>query len=377
MKQNLFYLDRYLVVPAAFLIGMGLLMVASSSMVISESQYHTPFNYLIHQAGYLAFGLTALAFVLFLPIKFWYRISGYCVLITIALLLFVLVPGVGREVNGSMRWINLGFMTLQVSELAKLFFIIYLAGYLERREDEVREKFSGFIKPFLVLALIALLLLQQPDFGTVAVITVASILLLFLAGARLFPLIIIVVLAGSALTLLAITAPYRLVRLTTFLHPWANQFDSGYQLTQSLIAFGRGGFFGVGLGNSIQKLFYLPEAHTDFLFAVLGEELGFMGEMFVILLFAGLITRVFLIAYRDYQVNELFHAYLGWGLGLIMGFQAFINMAVNCGLLPTKGLTLPLLSYGGTSILVNCVMLGIFLRLSYENWRESNQGVKY
>lgn len=377
MKPHLFYLDRYLVVPAAFLIGMGLLMVTSSSMVISESQYHTPFNYLIHQAGYLVFGLTALAFVLFLPIKFWYRISGYCVLMTIVLLLLVLIPGIGREVNGSMRWMNLGFMTLQVSELAKLFFMIYLAGYLERRQDEVREKLSGFIKPLFVLGLIALLLLQQPDFGTVAVITVASILLLFLAGARLFPLMIIVVLAGSALTLLAIAAPYRLVRLTTFLHPWANQFDSGYQLTQALIAFGRGGFFGVGLGNSIQKLFYLPEAHTDFLFAVLGEELGFMGEIFVILLFAGLVARVFLIAYRNYQIKELFHAYLGWGLGLIMGFQAFINMAVNCGLLPTKGLTLPLLSYGGSSILVNCTTLGIFLRLSYENWRESNQGVKY
>jgi cell division protein FtsW len=262
------------------------------------------------------------------------------------------------------RWINLGPLSLQVSELAKFSVILYLSSYLVRRAEEVQTKVIGFMKPMLILALASVLLLLEPDFGAMVVIMATALAMMFLAGVRLWQYAVLFLLVATGLAGLALSSPYRMARLTGFLHPWANQFDSGYQLTQSLIAFGRGGIFGVGLGDSIQKLFYLPEAHTDFLFAVLAEELGLLGEIGVIALFGVLVGRAIWLGRKAYELGEYFSSFLAYGLGLWIAFQAMVNIGVNAGLLPTKGLTLPLMSYGGSSVLINCVVVAVLLRIS-------------
>lgn len=361
-----FYVDRWLLLTATLLIIMGLLMVASSSMVISDRQYGAPFHYFIRQVVYLGVGTAFIALLLRTPIAYLRKYSGYLLLLSIFLLFLVLVPGLGRQVNGSSRWLHLGFISFQISELAKLGIVIYLASYLVRHQEEVQTRFSGFIKPFLILGVAAILLLKEPDFGATTVIFFTALGMLFLAGARLWQFILLVILGGGGLAFLALTSPYRLQRLTTFLNPWSNPFDSGYQLTQSLIAFGRGGILGVGLGNSVQKLFYLPEAHTDFLFAVLAEELGLIGEISVLVLFIILIGRALWLGRQAHQAKLYFSAYLAYGLGLMLALQTIVSIGVNCGLLPTKGLTLPLMSYGGSSMLISMIMIGILLRISYE-----------
>jgi cell division protein FtsW len=287
-------------------------------------------------------------------------------ILSIGLLFLVLLPGIGRQVNGSMRWLGFGPFGLQVSEFVKLTMIVYLAGYLVRQEKQVQNQIRGFLKPLMVLAVITFLLLREPDFGAATVILVTSLGMLFLAGVRIWQFIVLLTGVAIILGILAVSSPYRLARLTTFLNPWANQFDSGYQLTQSLIAFGRGGWFGVGLGESIQKLFYLPEAHTDFLFAVLTEELGLIGGLFMILLFSLLVWRALYIGYRCFNIGQRFSTYLAYGIGLNIALQVMINIGVNTGVLPTKGLTLPLMSYGGSSLLMICIMLALLLRIDYE-----------
>jgi cell division protein FtsW len=355
------------------IIGLGLLMVSSSSIVISDHTYGYGFYYLIHQTIYLVLGV-ALAFAATrVPLAFWQRISGYLILMSFVCLVLVLVPGIGKEVNGSMRWVAVGPLSLQVSELVKLSAIVYLASYIVRRQQEVQTRIRGFLKPLVVLGGIALLLLQEPDFGATAVIVTTALGMLFVGGVRVWQFIFLLIAAASVLALLAISEPYRLLRLTTFLHPWSSPFDTGYQLTQSLIAFGRGGVWGVGLGNSVQKLFYLPEAHTDFLFAVLGEELGLMGQLLVVGLFAILVGRALMISYRAYCYGYLFNAYLGCGLSLCLGLQMIINIGVNVGIFPTKGLTLPLMSYGGTSLWMNCLSVGLLLRLGMESRFKNTQ----
>ncbi len=341
-------------------------MVASASMVVSDHQFHTPFHFLFHQAAYLGLGIVLGFIVLHIPLLFWEKIGPYLLLVSLFFLVIVLVPGIGREVNGSIRWVGFGPLGLQVSELAKFSMIIYMAGYLIRREQEVKASFSGFIKPMLVLGIIAILLLLEPDFGATAVIMLTALAMIFLAGARLWQFMMLVLFVAAAMALLAVASPYRLLRLTTFLHPWANQFSSGYQLTQSLIAFGRGGIFGVGLGNSIQKLFYLPEAHTDFLFAVLAEELGLIGELIVIGLFSFLVGRILYIGRMAAKSGKDFAAYLAYGFSFWIALQAMINIGVNAGILPTKGLTLPFMSYGGTSMLFNCLAMAVVLRIYHE-----------
>jgi len=366
IKKSIQY-DPCILVTSFALLGMGLLMVASSSIVISDRSFGYPFHYLSRQTIYLVLGIFIAIAASRIPLNFWQRMGSYLILISFILLILVLVPGVGREVNGSMRWISKGPFSLQVSEFVKFGVIVFMAGYLVRRQEEVQTRIRGFLKPLLLLGGVALLLLQEPDFGATVVITTTVLAMLFLAGVRMWQFIFLLISAMAALGVLAVSVPYRMLRLTTFMHPWSNAFDTGYQLTQSLIAFGRGGVFGVGLGNSVQKLFYLPEAHTDFLFAVLGEELGLVGQVSVILLFAVLVGRVLLVSYRGFRNGHSFAAYLGWGLGLCLGVQVMINVGVNLGMLPTKGLTLPLMSYGGTSLWLNCIALGVMLRISYES----------
>lgn len=362
--------DRVLVFVAVSLIALGLLMVTSASMVISEKLYSQPFHYLIRQAIYLAMGLILALSVLRTPVAVWQRMGKPLIIFSIILLLLVLIPGVGKTVNGSTRWLNLGFVRIQVSEIVKLAVVIYLAGYIVRHHDALQKKFGSFIRPLILLGMIAALLLRQPDFGASVVIMITAMGMLFLAGVRLRHFLAVLILVASAVVILAISSPYRLARLTTFLNPWANPYASGYQLTQALIAFGRGGWFGVGLGESVQKLFYLPEAHTDFLFAVLAEELGIVGAFVVIILFTILVWHGFSIARRALRVGDYFSGYLTFGLTLWLGLQAIINIGVSSGVLPTKGITLPLMSAGGSSMLINCIVLALILRVDHETrWK--------
>lgn len=365
-QKPIFYFDRWLLAGVLPLLAIGLLMVASASMVISDRQYGTPFHYFFRQAIYLVISMLLALGILQIPVDYWRRYSGYLLLLCFFLLVLVLVPHIGHEVNGSRRWLRLGFASFQISELAKFCTVTYMASYLMRHRDEVRTQLFGFVKPLILLVLVSVLLLLEPDFGSVGVIFVTILSMLFLAGVQIWRFLVLLLMGSGVLAVLAITSPYRMERLTTFLNPWANQYASGYQLTQSLIAFGRGGIFGVGLGNSVQKLFYLPEAHTDFLFAVLAEELGLVGELVIVALFALLITRALIIGRQAYQQGRLFAAYLAYGMGLWLGLQAMISIGVNCGMLPTKGLTLPLMSYGGSSLLINGVVIAILLRIAYE-----------
>ncbi|EKD77867.1 MAG: hypothetical protein ACD_42C00142G0002 [uncultured bacterium] len=361
-----FTYDRWILGFSCTLIIFGLLMVSSASMVISDRIYHEPFHYLLRQFIFLVSGVGIAWVMTRIPLSAWEEMSFILLLLSFALLIVVLMPGIGRVVNGSRRWIHLGFISLQVSELVKLMAILYMAGFLQRHINEVQTRLSGFLKPIIFFGLMGLLLLAEPDFGATSVIAMTMLALLFVAGARLMPFLLIVILVVAGLATLAITTPYRLQRLTTFLNPWVHAYSSGYQLTQSLIAFGRGGVFGVGLGNSVQKLFYLPEAHTDFIFAVIGEELGLMGELLVIALFVGLIVYIIKLGQRALRQEQRFAGYAAWGIGLWLSFQVFINIGVNIGLLPTKGLTLPLISYGGSSLWVSCATVGIVLRIAYE-----------
>jgi len=360
------YCDSVLACTTLVILGLGLLMVASASMVISDQQFGHPMHFLYHQIAYFFAGLVAAIIVFRLPISFWKQLNVPLLLVSVILLVAVLIPGIGRQVNGSMRWLGLGPLTLQVSELAKFSVILYLAGYLVRRETEVRSHLSGFIKPMLLLSMVAVLLLMEPDFGATTVMMATALGMMFLAGVRLWQFIALMGTVTIMLAGLALTSPYRLARLTAFMHPWANAFDTGYQLTQSLIAFGRGGIFGVGLGNSVQKLFYLPEAHTDFLFAVIAEELGLIGELAILFLFVLLVARMLFIGRDAYQRQRFFEAYVCFGFALWFGLQAMINIGVSTGLLPTKGLTLPLMSYGGSSLVINCIAIAVVLRIGHE-----------
>ena len=358
--------DKTLLLAGLTLFVMGLLMVATTSIAISEQHYGQPFYYLFHQLIYGAVGLIAAMFVLNISSVRWQQSAFWLLLLSVVLLIAVLIPGVGHQVNGSRRWLGLGPIGGQVSEAVKLFFIIYLADYLVRRHEEVISQTQGFIKPMILLGMIAALLLKEPDFGATVVLTLTVLGMMFLAGVKLRHFLLLMVVIAALFALLAISSPYRLQRLTTFLNPWDNQFDSGYQLTQSLIAFGRGGWFGVGLGESIQKLFYLPEAHTDFVFAVLAEEFGMVGLCVVLALYTTIVVRVFAIACRAERLKQSFSCYVCYGVGLWFALQTLINVGVNIGVLPTKGLTLPFMSYGGSSMIMNCIAMALVLRVDYE-----------
>ena len=367
-------LDLPLLLSALILLGLGLVMVASSSISIAERQLAEPLYYFWRQLSYSVVGLIV-AFITFkIPLNYLQKSGPALIVISLFLLVMVLIPGIGKEVNGSIRWLNLGVISLQVSEFVKLATVIYLAGYLVRHNEEVRTNLSGFIRPLGLIFIISVLLILEPDFGAVAVIAMTAMGMLWLGGASFFQFIFLMLTMGAVLTLTAISSPYRMERLTTFLNPWADPFDSGFQLTQALIAFGRGEWFGVGLGSSVQKLFYLPEAHTDFVFAVLAEELGLFSVMIVIAIFCFIIIRALMIGRRAEKRERPFTAFLAYGLGIWLGLQAFINVGVNMGVLPTKGLTLPLMSYGGSSLIVMCVVIAMLLRADYETRQHDRVG---
>ena len=326
-----------------------------------------PFHYFNRHLISLLLGVICAVSVFFIPVRYWQKSGAFLFVLGLVLLLLLLVPGLGREANGATRWIPIGPFNLQSSEFMKLFLVVYLAGYLVRRQEEVASSVWGFMKPMILLVLASGLIMWQPDFGTTAVLMVTAMGMLFLGGVPLWQFGVLVILAGSVMVGLVYHSPYRLQRVATFLDPWADVQGSGYQLAQALIAFGRGEWFGVGLGSGIQKQFYLPEAHTDFLMAVIGEELGLAGTLAVILLFVFIVTRAFSMAAQAERSGSRFASYVAQGLGLWLGMQAFINIGVNVGLFPTKGLTLPLMSYGGNSIIVACIIVAMLLRIDYEN----------
>ena len=356
-------LDYPLLICVLLLISLGFVMVASASMPTAERLYDAPFHFVIRHGIALGLALSAGLIAFAVPVRWWEKSGGLLFIIGLILLVLVLVPGIGRTVNGATRWIPLGPLNLQSSEFMKFFSVIYVSGYLVRRQLEVATSLSGFIRPMILMSLAGALIMAQPDFGTTAVMLATVLGLLFLGGVQVTHFAALLVTVAGALALLVFFEPYRLKRITSFLEPFADPFNSGYQLTQALIAFGRGEWLGVGLGNGIQKQFFLPEAHTDFLLAVVGEELGFVGVMAVIAAFAFLTWRAFAIGARAQQASHAFASFAAHGIGLGFGLQAFINIGVNVGILPTKGLPLPFMSYGSNSLIVACMAVGLLLRI--------------
>ncbi len=364
--------DQGLLWVALILLGISLVMVYSASIAIAEADKavgHNSSYYLVRQAIFMVVSVSA-AFVAFnIPVNWWQKMAPYLFLIGLALLVLVLIPGIGRVVGGSRRWLSLFVINLQPSEFMKLFAAMYVADYTVRKAAVMDSFTKGFMPMLLVMLLVGGLLLREPDFGAFAVIAAISISILWLGGinARIFGGLIVLLIVGFVF--LIWSSPYRLERVIGFMDPWADPYGKGYQLSHALIAFGRGEWFGVGLGASVEKLLYLPEAHTDFLLAVIAEELGFVGVVVVIGMFVWIVMRAFGIAKEAIENERYFGALLAQGLGVWIGVQGIINMGVNMGLLPTKGLTLPLLSFGGSGILANCVAMAILLRIDFENRR--------
>lgn len=358
-------LDLWLLIPIALLLAIGLVMVGSASIAVAESQGVSSAHYLIRHVIYLCLGMILASSFCIVPIKFLERICRPMMLLAALALLMVFIPGLGYTVNGSARWIQLGIVNFQVVEAVKIMVIIYMAGYLVRKSEMLRIRFFDTLKPLLLAGVLTVILLMQPDMGSAAVITAVIGGMVWLAGAAWRH---IMALGLVALPVFGIAAmePYRLRRIVSFMDPWADPFNSGFQLTQALIAVGRGELFGVGLGASIQKLFYLPEAHTDFIFAVLAEEFGLAGVVFVLTLFMLLVTRIMSIGQVAHRAGKPFAGNLAFGIGLWIGLQALVSIGVNLGVLPTKGLTLPLISSGGSSILMTFLALGIVFRIRYE-----------
>lgn len=363
--------DVPLVYCVVMLIGLGFVMVMSASMPTAERLFDDPYHIIIRHSLFLV-----MAFVLFwitscVPMTWWKRSNPYLLLLGLALLVVVLI--VGREVNGAKRWIPIGPVGIQAAELAKLFFFSYIAGYLVRKREEVQENLKGFAKPIAVFAVYALLVLLQPDLGTVVVMFVTTVGLLFLAGAKLWQFFALILTGIALVVLLIIVEPYRMARVVGFLEPWDDPFGKGYQLVQSLMAYSQGGWFGQGLGNSVQKLQYLPEAHNDFIFAVIGEELGFVGVVSILILFGTLVFRALLIAEQALKCGKEYEGYFSFAIGIWFAFQTMVNVGASVGILPTKGLTLPFVSYGGSSLLIMTIAAGILMRVDFETKMATKQ----
>jgi cell division protein FtsW len=362
--------DLVLFWSVLLLLSIGFVMVYSASIMTAETMKATGYRgtyFLVRHGIYLVVGVTAAIVVFQIPMALWQRAAPFLFMAGGLLLVLVLIPGIGNVVNGSRRWINLGFMTMQPSELMKLLTVIYAADYTVRKAAFMDDFKKGFLPMFSVMVFMAALLLRQPDFGALVVITSIAMSILFLGGLNWRVFAALLVLLAGAFVVLIVSSPYRLQRILGFMDPWADPFGKGYQLSHSLIAFGRGEWLGVGLGASVEKLFYLPEAHTDFLLAVIGEELGFIGIAVVLTLFVTFIYRTFMVGREAMMRERYFAALVAQGIGVWLSVQAFINMGVNMGLLPTKGLTLPFLSFGGTGVLMNCVAVAVLLRIDFEN----------
>ena len=363
-------LDMGLLWSALLLAAFGLVMVYSASITMAEAERFTGFrsHYFLSRHGiYLALGVAAAFLAFKVPVQVWQRASPFLFMAGVGLLVLVLIPGLGREVNGARRWISLGPATFQPSEVMKLLVVLYAADYTVRKAAFMDDLKKGFLPMFSVMFFVAGLLLREPDFGALVVVTTIALAILFLGGLNWRIFVVLAVGLAAAFVLLIVSSPYRLQRILGFMDPWADAYGKGYQLSHSLIAFGRGEWLGVGLGASVEKLFYLPEAHTDFLLAVIAEELGFAGVAAVITLFVFLVLRAFAVGRQAASLERYYAALVAQGIGVWLAAQAFINMGVNMGLLPTKGLTLPFLSFGGTGIVMNCVAIAIVLRIDFEN----------
>jgi cell division protein FtsW len=365
-RPRRFAFDTVMLMTVAGILLLGLVMMTSASVSIADKQTHDPLYFLTRQLTGVTLGIVGCGIMMMIPTTVWERLAMPLLLIAFVFLVGVLIPGLGHEVNGSRRWLRAGVMNFQASELARVLLLIYLASYVVRKQSELKEELRGFLKPLGVLMGAAALLLMEPDFGAATVLVATGLGVLFLAGVKLRHFFALVAIAAVGMAVIAVTSAYRLKRLTAFMDPWADPFNSGFQLTQSLIAIGRGELFGVGLGSSVQKLFYLPEAHTDFVFAVLAEELGLVGVIFTLSLFIVLVWRSFHISRLAAQAGLAFQAYCAAAFGIWLALQTFINVGVNMGILPTKGLTLPLMSFGGSSVMVTLGWLGLIMRINHE-----------
>lgn len=358
--------DAVLLCSAIFIMLTGFVMITSASLDVAAKNYGSAFHFAMRHGLFIIIAAIGAAIVWKISIQRWYSLGPYLLALGLLLLVAVLIPGIGKEVNGSQRWIRAGVLNLQASEVAKFCMIIYLGGYLVRRLSDVRSSWKGVMRPILPLGFFVFLLIMEPDYGA-AVVLMASVMgMIFLSGMRFSQFLVI--LSGALVTVgsLAVVQPYRLARLKSFQDPWADPFGAGYQLSQAQIAFGRGEWFGTGLGNSVQKLFYLPEAHTDFVFSVLSEELGLIGALVIVVLYLLIIFRIFSIGRQAEKQQQFFMAFITYGFALVLSAQVMINIGVNVGAVPTKGLTLPLLSYGGSSLIVCTAMIAVILRIDYE-----------
>jgi cell division protein FtsW len=361
-----FHFDPVLLIVTTSLLLIGYVMVASASLHLGIKMTGNGLYYPVRQLLHIGLGLVFGVIVAAIPMRIWEENGPRLFLAGLLLLIIVLIPGLGVKVNGSVRWLSIGGMRIQVSEVVKFFSVIYMAGYVTRYQESVQNAAFGLVKPLGLFSVASLLLLLEPDFGSAVVIIMIAMGIMFLAGARLSQFIVLLLIIGVLAMLLVYFSPYRLVRVTSFMDPWADPLKTGFQLVQALISFGRGEWLGVGLGSGVQKLFYLPEAHTDFLFSVIAEELGLLGVVTVIGLFSLLVWRTFAIAVAAEQAGLRFSAFIAYGLGIWFGFQSFVNMGVNMGILPTKGLTLPLMSYGGGSMMIMCCAVALLFRVQSE-----------
>lgn len=362
--QSIVMYDRTLLWLTFGLAVIGFVMVTSASMPVGQRLTSDPFFFAKRDAFYLGLAFALALITLRVPMDVWQRYSPILLLLTLVVLLVVLV--VGSSVNGASRWIALGPLRVQPAELSKLALFCYLSSYMVRKVEEVRNNFWGFCKPMGVMVVLAVLLLAQPDLGTVVVLFITTLALLFLAGAKLWQFLAIIGCGMFAVGLLIVAEPYRMRRVTSFWNPWEDPFGSGYQLTQSLMAFGRGELWGQGLGNSVQKLEYLPEAHTDFIFSILGEELGYIGVVLALLMIFFVAFRAMSIGKRALEIDQRFSGFLACSIGIWFSFQTLVNVGAAAGMLPTKGLTLPLISYGGSSLIIMSTAIVLLLRIDFE-----------
>ncbi|HTQ99631.1 MAG TPA: putative lipid II flippase FtsW [Candidatus Acidoferrum sp.] len=379
LSTRQYYGDPILIMLTALLLAFGLVMMTSASIEVGNSDFGDPFFYFKRQLAFLVIGLGLAVAIILNPMRLWYRSSVLLLFISYLLLVLVLIPGVGRNVNGATRWIALPGFSLQPSEIAKLLVVMFTAWFLSRHRELVQSSLRGLVYPALLLGPVVALLLLEPDFGATVVLCLAVMGMMFLGGINLFYMLLAGSILGGGAVLAVVTSAYRMHRFNTYMQMVDNPFGSdvvfgaGYQLAQSLIGFGRGGWFGVGLGNSIQKMYFLPEAHTDFVLAIIAEELGLAGVIVLLVLFFAFIARALMLARRNETSGRLFAAYLGYGISLLFLGQLVINSAVNVGLMPTKGLTLPFLSYGGSSLIMSIVMVAILLRIDIEHHLYTNQ----